>query len=107
MARGRVPAAHTVSAPPKQLRVLSQPWLEGCNAAVRVNRRNLKALQRLRSAMLEELSLSIENYLRSPAFLYLMKYQLALMNYHVMAMRPLKGRQVPESRAARHGQYDG
>jgi hypothetical protein len=106
-ARTRVGAAQTISAPAKQLSALSLPWLEASRAAATVHRRNLKVMQRLRSTLLEELSRSIENYLRSPAFLYWMKYQLALLNSQVAAMRPLKGRQVPEGRAARHGHYDG
>jgi hypothetical protein len=107
MAPTRVGAAQTISVPAKQLGALSQPWLEASRAAVTVNRSNLKAMRRLRATLLEEMSRTIENYLRSPPFLYWMKYQLALLNCHVAAMGPLEGRQVPEDRAARQGHYDG
>jgi len=61
--------------------MFSLAWFESWRCAAELNRRNLEELRRLRGRMLQEMSLCMESYMRSPAFLELMRYNMSAMGY--------------------------
>ena len=65
--------------PPNPLLVVSLQWLQSWQLASALNSRNMEEMRRLRSSMLGDLGRSIDSYMRSPAFLELMKCSLAAL----------------------------
>jgi hypothetical protein len=65
--------------PANPLVIFSLQWFESWRFAAELSKRNLEEMRRMRNRMFQEMSLCIESYMRSPAFLELMRYNLAMM----------------------------
>jgi hypothetical protein len=61
--------------------ILSLQWLDFWRCAAALNRRNLEEMRRLRTRMFYDVSFCVESYMRSPGFLELMRYNMAVMGH--------------------------
>jgi len=65
---------------------LSLHWFESWRCTAELNRRNLEEMRRWRNRMFQDVSFCMESYMRSPAFLGLMRYNMMMMS---QVRRPL------------------
>jgi hypothetical protein len=68
-----------VPGPQNPLVMLSLQWLDSWQFAAALTRCNLEEMRRLRNRMFYDMSHYLESYMRSPAFLELMRYNLAMI----------------------------
>jgi hypothetical protein len=95
---------------PNPLVIFSLQWFEAWRCAAELSTRNLEEMRRLRNRMLQEMSLCMESYMKSPAFLELMRYNMAVLGHTKGGLGApsvsgaiegnVKGRSVRDARSA-------
>jgi hypothetical protein len=62
------------------LMIMSFHWFESWRCAAELSKRSLEEMRRSRNRMFQDLSFCMESYMRSPAFLELMRYNMVAMS---------------------------
>ena len=77
---------------PNPLYMLSFGWLESWRCAAELGKRNVEEMRRLRNRYFQEMSYCLESYMRSPAFLQMIRANMMMMRQvrpHLGALDPV------------------